>query len=109
MITNHGRLHAEHRPPGKQRENEQRARHPGHDIRVADRALNERFAGTYMAYLAISPTDDVTAEELQAFVDDVAAERVPLGLDRTFTLDEIVEAHRYMEANRARGKLVVTT
>jgi predicted RND superfamily exporter protein len=27
---------------------------PGHEIRVADRALNERFGGTYMAYLTLS-------------------------------------------------------
>lgn len=26
-----------------------------HEIRIADRALNERFAGTYMAYLALQP------------------------------------------------------
>ena len=50
---------------------------------------------------------DVTAEQLQAYVDDVAAGRVPVALDRTFTLDEIVEAHRHMEANKARGKVVV--
>ncbi len=52
-------------------------------------------------------SDDVTAEELQGFVDDVAAGRVAVSLDRTFALDDIVAAHRYMEANRARGKLVV--
>ncbi len=28
-----------------------------HDIRVADRELNERFAGTYMAYLELSPKE----------------------------------------------------
>jgi NADPH:quinone reductase-like Zn-dependent oxidoreductase len=28
-------------------------------------------------------------------------------LDRVFTLDQIAEAHRYMEANRAVGKVVV--
>lgn len=50
---------------------------------------------------------DVTAEQLQAYVDDVAAGRVPVALDRTFTPDEIVEAHRHMEANKARGKVVV--
>jgi hypothetical protein len=34
-----------------------------HDIRVADRALNARFAGTYMAYLTLSPADqDDTVE-----------------------------------------------
>lgn len=28
-------------------------------------------------------------------------------IDRVFTLDEIVEAHRYMESNRQKGKIVV--
>ena len=28
-------------------------------------------------------------------------------IDSTFSLDEIVEAHRYMESNRQRGKIVV--
>jgi NADPH:quinone reductase-like Zn-dependent oxidoreductase len=30
-------------------------------------------------------------------------------LDRTFAMDEIQDAHRYMEANRAAGKVVVVT
>ncbi len=54
-------------------------------------------------------SEDVTADALQGYVDDVAAGTVPVGLDRTFELDEIVEAHRYMEANKAKGKLVVLT
>lgn len=29
-------------------------------------------------------------------------------IDRTFVLDEIVQAHRYMESNRQQGKIVVT-
>jgi NADPH:quinone reductase-like Zn-dependent oxidoreductase len=29
-------------------------------------------------------------------------------IDRTFTLDAIVDAHRYMESNRQKGKIVVT-
>jgi NADPH:quinone reductase len=45
---------------------------------------------------------------LQSIVADVEARRLPLNLDRVFRFDEIVEAHRYMEANRAVGKLVVT-
>jgi NADPH:quinone reductase len=28
-------------------------------------------------------------------------------LDRVFRFEEIVEAHRYMEENKAKGKLVV--
>lgn len=54
-------------------------------------------------------SEDVTETELQAFVDDVEAGRVQVLRDRTFSLDEIVEAHRYMEANTARGKIVVLT
>jgi NADPH2:quinone reductase len=52
-------------------------------------------------------SEDVTTEQLQAYVDDVAAGRLPVGRDRTFSLDELVEAHRYMEANQAKGKVVV--
>ncbi|HHH29265.1 MAG TPA: hypothetical protein ENK57_13105 [Polyangiaceae bacterium] len=39
--------------------------------------------------------------QLQAFVDDVAEGRVRVDVDRVFRLDE--DAHRYMEASRARG------
>lgn len=52
---------------------------------------------------------DLTQEELQGFVDAVAAglARVPIG--RTFTLDEIVQAHTLMESGTAGGKIVVLT
>ena len=30
-------------------------------------------------------------------------------IDRTFPLEQIVDAHRYMESNVRRGKIVVTT
>lgn len=33
-----------------------------HDIRVADKELNARFAGTYMGYLELSPQDDLKAQ-----------------------------------------------
>ncbi len=29
--------------------------------------------------------------------------------DRVFTLEEIVDAHQYMESNHQKGKIVVTT
>lgn len=56
-------------------------------------------------------TEDVTAanstEALQQIVDGVAAGRYRLSLDKVFPFEHIVEAHRYMEENRATGKLVV--
>jgi NADPH:quinone reductase-like Zn-dependent oxidoreductase len=49
-----------------------------------------------------------STDALQRIVADVEAGRLPLNLDRVFRFDQIVEAHRYMEENRAVGKLVVT-
>jgi NADPH:quinone reductase-like Zn-dependent oxidoreductase len=46
---------------------------------------------------------------MQDIVDVVQERRLNVNLDRTFRLDEISEAHRYMEANRASGKVVVLT
>lgn len=54
-------------------------------------------------------TSDVTAASLQAYVDAVAAGTTPVAIDRVFTLDQVPEAHAHMQANRARGKLVVVT
>lgn len=51
--------------------------------------------------------DDITTEQLQSFVEDVEAGTIPIDTDRVFRFDEIGDAHRYMEASRAKGKLVV--
>jgi len=39
-----------------------------HEIRVADRALNERFGGTYMAYLTLSAAED---DSVGAIADEI--------------------------------------
>ena len=51
---------------------------------------------------------DLPSQVLQRFLDDVVAgsARVPVG--HVYAFDEIVEAHKTMEAGRAAGKLVVT-
>lgn len=46
-------------------------------------------------------------DRLQAFINGVEADNIKLNISRTFTLDEIVEAHRYMESNAGSGKIVV--
>ncbi|PHR61286.1 MAG: RND transporter [Robiginitomaculum sp.] len=48
---------------------------PNHEIRVADRALNERFAGTYMAYLMLSSEADTRSLEefSQSLTQDMRA------------------------------------
>lgn len=52
---------------------------------------------------------DLPADVLQAFLDDVAAGTVAVPIARTYRLDEIVQAHRDMEAGALVGKGVVLT
>jgi NADPH2:quinone reductase len=52
---------------------------------------------------------DLPAAVLQEFLDAVAAGSATVPIARTYTLDQIVEAHSDMEANRVAGKLVVST
>jgi NADPH:quinone reductase-like Zn-dependent oxidoreductase len=46
---------------------------------------------------------------LTELVKQIAAGKLRVQVARTFRLDEIVEAHRLMEENRAGGKIVVLT
>ena len=52
---------------------------------------------------------DLPSKVLQDFLDAVAAGRFSVPVHRSYTLDDIVEAHTDMEAGKASGKLVVTT
>ena len=54
-------------------------------------------------------SENLTKESLQDFVHAVENEDITLRIDRTFKLEEIVQAHEYMESNQATGKLVVLT
>ena len=53
--------------------------------------------------------DPPRLEQAKRFiVDDLAAGKLEPVIARTFKLDEIAEAHRFMEANEQVGKIVVT-
>ncbi len=47
------------------------------------------------------------ADVLQRVVDAVESGTVTPVVDRVFSLDDVVAAHRYMEEDRAAGKLVL--
>jgi NADPH:quinone reductase-like Zn-dependent oxidoreductase len=53
--------------------------------------------------------DDFISTPLQQVVDAVEAGAFKPPIGKTFSIDEIVEAHRAMEDNTAGGKIVVTT
>lgn len=48
-------------------------------------------------------------QSFQEFLQLVEDGEIRLTVDKVFTLDQIVEAHRYMESNQATGKIVVLT
>jgi len=50
---------------------------------------------------------DLTQIELRGFLDAVAGGRARVPIARTFTLEEIVQAHTLMESGTAGGKIVV--
>jgi NADPH:quinone reductase-like Zn-dependent oxidoreductase len=52
-------------------------------------------------------TPDLGVVELQKYINDVASGQAKIKIDRIFQFHQIVEAHQYMEENRASGKLVV--
>jgi NADPH:quinone reductase-like Zn-dependent oxidoreductase len=53
--------------------------------------------------------EDFMLTPLEELVEQVAAGTLQVQVGRVFKLDDIVEAHRYMEENKAGGKIVVLT
>ena len=53
--------------------------------------------------------EDFMAMPFQELVDQVAAGEMTVTIGKVFQLDDIVEAHRLMESNKAGGKIVVLT
>src|SRR6266852_7605634 len=75
----------------------------------------ENFAPMEAIPTAVSLTtyagesDDFMRMPLQELVDQIAAGTLHVQVGKTFHLDDIVEAHRCMEENKAGGKIVVLT
>ncbi|HVX64159.1 MAG TPA: zinc-binding dehydrogenase, partial [Pirellulales bacterium] len=64
---------------------------------------------TIRGYLLFEITSDPARLERgkEWVVDGIAAGKLKPVIAKTFPLDEIVEAHRYLESNRQIGKIVV--
>ena len=58
-------------------------------------------------YLTVYSGLGMKSGDLQEIVSNVEAGHLKINLDRLFKFNEIVEAHKYMEANKATGKCVV--
>jgi NADPH:quinone reductase-like Zn-dependent oxidoreductase len=53
--------------------------------------------------------EDFMLTPLEDLVERIAEEQLPVRVGKVFKLDQIVEAHRCMEENKAGGKIVVLT
>ena len=51
--------------------------------------------------------ENLQKESLQEFIEAVEVGAIKVNLDKTFKLDQIVDAHQYMQSNQAKGKIVV--
>ncbi|MFY0687575.1 MAG: zinc-binding dehydrogenase [Cyclobacteriaceae bacterium] len=52
-------------------------------------------------------SNNLSKDLLQAFIDEVEKGSIHLNIDSVWKLDQVAEAHQYMEDNKAKGKLVV--
>ena len=75
----------------------------------------ENFAPMEAIPTAVSLTtyagesEDFMRMPLEDLVEQIAARTIHVQIGKVFHLDEIVEAHRCMEENKAGGKIVVLT
>jgi NADPH:quinone reductase-like Zn-dependent oxidoreductase len=82
---------------------------------VGDKWSFENFAPMDVIPTAVCLTtydggpEDFMAMPLEELVEQIAAGTLRVQVGKSFRLDEIVEAHRCMEENRAGGKIVVLT
>ena len=51
--------------------------------------------------------NNLNKERLQEFIDSVAAGDIQLTIDRVLSLEDLPEAHQYMEDGKGKGKMVV--
>jgi len=51
----------------------------------------------------------VNQQDFQQFIKDVEAGKINLAISNSFKLEEIADAHRFMESNSGAGKIVVLT
>ncbi|MFC3931915.1 zinc-binding alcohol dehydrogenase family protein [Streptococcus dentapri] len=61
------------------------------------------------SYLTSFYSGNVSLKKLQEMLDYVAAFQVPVHVEKIFKLDEITEAHAYIESKESFGKIIVLT
>lgn len=76
---------------------------------IADFAPMDYIPATIHLTVYDSGQIRVGNEHFHEFIRDIEAGNIKVAIGHTFTLDEIASAHRFMESNKAGGKIVVIT
>jgi NADPH:quinone reductase-like Zn-dependent oxidoreductase len=71
-------------------------------VRRPNLLWNGMFESKYNWFLA-----DINTLDLEWFRDTVGAGKIKVIIDRVFPMDQAVEAHKYVETKRARGKVIL--
>ena len=50
---------------------------------------------------------NLSKDLLQEFIDEIENGSIRLNIDTVYNLDQVAEAHQYMDDNKAKGKIVV--
>lgn len=53
--------------------------------------------------------DEFMSTPIEELAEQIKAGKLPIHIGKTFKIDDIVEAHRLMDSNKAGGKIVVLT
>jgi NADPH:quinone reductase-like Zn-dependent oxidoreductase len=81
----------------------------GHKWSIADFSPMDEIPTAVGLTTYSGSAEDFMRTPLQQLVEQIAAGGLRVQIGRTFHLDQIVEAHRCMEDNKAGGKIVVLT
>jgi NADPH:quinone reductase-like Zn-dependent oxidoreductase len=78
-------------------------------VAKADKAACKRVLASGGGYLNVHHTsDDITSDDMDFLRELAEAGELRSVIDRRYRLDEIVEAHRYVERGHKKGNVVVT-
>ena len=77
-------------------------------IPASKRKISLTKSGMYLSALAMTGHVKLTAEDLNYLKDLIEAGKLKTIIDKRYTIEEIVEAHRYVDKGHKKGHVVIS-